>query len=164
MEEECAALHANHTWDRAHLKQMWSLESGFSATSFLPMALLTYTKLAGFFAALLSALGLTTTKHSVPSSSQLLSALSSHWLIPRISKSISSTSKTLFFMGHCLKLCTAANPPVLLISLPDHVCKLNKSLYGLKQAPRAWYNCFATYLFSLGFTEAKSDTSLFVFR
>jgi hypothetical protein len=49
-------------------------------------------------------------------------------------------------------------------ALPDHVCKLNKSLYGLKQAPRAWYSRFATHLFSLGFTEAKSDTSLFIFR
>jgi hypothetical protein len=49
-------------------------------------------------------------------------------------------------------------------SLPDHVCKLNKSLYGLKQAPRAWYSRFASYLFSLGFTEAKSDTSLFIYR
>jgi hypothetical protein len=29
--------------------------------------------------------------------------------------------------------------------------------------PRAWYSRFATYL-SLGFVEAKSDTSLFVFR
>jgi hypothetical protein len=30
--------------------------------------------------------------------------------------------------------------------------------------PRAWYNRFATYLFTLGFVEAKSDTSMFVFR
>ena len=44
------------------------------------------------------------------------------------------------------------------------VCRLHKSLYGLKQAPRAWYSRFATYLLSLGFTEAKSDTSLFIFR
>ncbi|WVZ79892.1 hypothetical protein U9M48_027417 [Paspalum notatum var. saurae] len=49
-------------------------------------------------------------------------------------------------------------------SRPDHVCRLNKSLYGLKQAPRAWYSCFATHLRSLGFTEAKSDTSLFIYR
>ena len=49
-------------------------------------------------------------------------------------------------------------------ALPDHVCRLNKSLYGLKQAPHAWYSRFAAYLLSLGFTEAKSDTSLFVFR
>jgi hypothetical protein len=46
----------------------------------------------------------------------------------------------------------------------DHVCLLNKFLYGLKQAPRAWYNRFTTYITSLGFVEAKSDTSLFVFR
>jgi hypothetical protein len=47
---------------------------------------------------------------------------------------------------------------------PDLVCRLKKSLYGLKQAPRAWYSRFASFLLSLGFTEAKSDTSLFVFR
>ena len=47
---------------------------------------------------------------------------------------------------------------------PDYVCRLHKSLYGLKQAPHAWYNCFATHLQSLGFLEAKSDTSLFVYR
>jgi hypothetical protein len=41
---------------------------------------------------------------------------------------------------------------------------LHKSLYGLKQAPRAWYSRFATHLVSLGFVEAKSDTSLFVYR
>jgi hypothetical protein len=47
---------------------------------------------------------------------------------------------------------------------PDYVCLPNKSLYGLKQVPRAWYSRFATYITSLGFVEAKSDTSLFVFR
>jgi hypothetical protein len=47
---------------------------------------------------------------------------------------------------------------------PDLVCHLCKSLYGLQQAPRAWYSRFATYLTTLGFIEAKSDTSLFIFR
>ncbi|WVZ70673.1 hypothetical protein U9M48_019316 [Paspalum notatum var. saurae] len=47
---------------------------------------------------------------------------------------------------------------------PEMVCRLNKSLYGLKQAPRAWYSRFATFLVTLGFTEAKSDISLFVYR
>jgi hypothetical protein len=46
---------------------------------------------------------------------------------------------------------------------PDHVCLLNKSLYGLKQVPQTWYNRFAMYITSLGFVEAKFDTSLFVF-
>jgi hypothetical protein len=44
------------------------------------------------------------------------------------------------------------------------VCRLNKSLYGLKQAPRAWYSRFAAFLLTLGFVEAKSDTSLFIYH
>jgi hypothetical protein len=47
---------------------------------------------------------------------------------------------------------------------PEMVCRLNKSLYGLNQSPRASYSRFATFLVSLGFIEAKSDTSLFVYR
>jgi hypothetical protein len=47
---------------------------------------------------------------------------------------------------------------------PDLVCHLRKSLYGLKQAPRAWYSRFVTYLTTLRFIEAKSNTSLFIFR
>jgi hypothetical protein len=47
---------------------------------------------------------------------------------------------------------------------PDLVCRLNRSLYGLKQAPWAWYSRFASYLASIGFVEAKSDTSLFIYR
>lgn len=45
---------------------------------------------------------------------------------------------------------------------PDAVCLLRKSLYGLKQVPRAWFQRFATHLQQLGFTPAKSDSSLFV--
>jgi hypothetical protein len=47
---------------------------------------------------------------------------------------------------------------------PDLVYRLNKSLYGPKQAPEAWYNRFASYLLSLGFVEAQSNTSLFIFH
>jgi hypothetical protein len=36
------------------------------------------------------------------------------------------------------------------------------TLYGLKQAPRVWHSRLATFLVTLGFVEAKSDTSLFV--
>jgi hypothetical protein len=46
---------------------------------------------------------------------------------------------------------------------PDWVYRLNKSLYGLKQEPRGWYIWFITYLLTLGFVEAKSDTFLCVF-
>ena len=47
---------------------------------------------------------------------------------------------------------------------PEMVYRLNKYLYDLKQDPRAWYSWFASFLVSLGFTEAKSNTSLFVYR
>ena len=46
----------------------------------------------------------------------------------------------------------------------DYVCRLNHSLYGLKHAPRAWYSRFASYIIQLGFVEAKTDTSLFVYH
>jgi hypothetical protein len=39
---------------------------------------------------------------------------------------------------------------------------LDRSLYGLKQAPRAWFDRFATFLRSIGFTSSRSDPSLFV--
>jgi hypothetical protein len=44
------------------------------------------------------------------------------------------------------------------------VCRLNRSVYGLKQAPRAWNHRFAAFLLTLGFVEAKSDTSLFIYH
>jgi hypothetical protein len=49
-------------------------------------------------------------------------------------------------------------------SRSDYVCRLNKYLYGLKEAPRAWHIRFASHLLSLGFIEAKSDTSLFTYH
>jgi hypothetical protein len=65
---------------------------------------------------------------------------------------------TLTERAYCTQPTRLFNP-----AQPDLVCRLNKSMYGLKQAPRAWYNRFASYLLSLGFVEAKSDTSLFIF-
>jgi hypothetical protein len=44
------------------------------------------------------------------------------------------------------------------------VCRLNRSLNSLKQALRAWYSHFASYSASIGFVEAKSDTSLFIYQ
>ncbi|XP_060190883.1 receptor-like protein 34 [Lycium barbarum] len=46
---------------------------------------------------------------------------------------------------------------------PDHVCLLCKSLYGLKQAPRAWYQRFAEYVATIGFSHSTSDNSLFTY-
>jgi hypothetical protein len=47
-------------------------------------------------------------------------------------------------------------------SAHDHLCLLQKSLYGLKQAPRASFQCFSTYIQTIGFTPSLTDTSLFV--
>jgi hypothetical protein len=64
-------------------------------------------------------------------------------------------------MAHSLRPSTALSSLAL---LPYLVCRLNKSLYGLNQVSRAWYHYFASYLVSLGFVEAKSNTLLFVYR
>lgn len=47
---------------------------------------------------------------------------------------------------------------------PDYVCLLKKSLYGLKQAPRAWFQRFAEFASSIGFSHSKSDHSLFIYH
>ncbi|XP_076908128.1 uncharacterized protein LOC143564868 [Bidens hawaiensis] len=47
---------------------------------------------------------------------------------------------------------------------PDHVCRLKKSLYGLKQAPRAWYQRFTDFVIQHGFTQCKTDNSLFIYH
>ncbi|XP_060210283.1 uncharacterized mitochondrial protein AtMg00810-like [Lycium barbarum] len=49
-------------------------------------------------------------------------------------------------------------------NFPDHVCLLKKSFYGLKQAPRAWYQRFADFVATIGFSHSKSDHSLFNYR
>ena len=47
---------------------------------------------------------------------------------------------------------------------PNHVCLLKKSLYGLKQAPRTWYQRFADFVATIGFSHNKSDHSLFIYK
>ncbi|XP_025792164.1 uncharacterized protein LOC112873429 [Panicum hallii] len=60
-----------------------------------------------------------------------------------------------------------------LLLLASGICGFESSGYGLpaqqvslwtEAGSRAWYSRFATFLLTLGFTEAKSDTSLFVYR
>jgi hypothetical protein len=89
----------------------------------------------------------------------LTTAVSRTWLIQQLDVKNAFLLGTLSEIVFCCKPTGFANP-----AHPDLVCRLHKSLYGLKQAPGAWYSRFATYLATLGFIEAKSDTLLFIFR
>lgn len=41
------------------------------------------------------------------------------------------------------------------------VCRLNRFIYGFKQASRQLFNKFSQFMLLLGFTQSKSDYSLF---
>nr|GFB01271.1 ribonuclease H-like domain-containing protein [Tanacetum cinerariifolium] len=47
---------------------------------------------------------------------------------------------------------------------PNYVCLLQRSLYGLKQAPHAWFQRFAAYITTVGFTPSRCDSSLFIYK
>jgi hypothetical protein len=81
------------------------------------------------------------------------------WLIQQLDVKNAFLHGTIFETVFCCQPTGFADPAHL-----DLVCRLHKSLYGLNQAPRAWYSRFATYLTTLGFIEAKSGTSLFIFH
>jgi hypothetical protein len=89
----------------------------------------------------------------------LATAISCDWLIQQLNVKNVFIHGTLSETVFCCQPIDFANP-----AHPDFVCHLRKSLYGLKQTPRASYSRFATYLTTLRFIEAKSDTSLFIFH
>ncbi|WKA06371.1 hypothetical protein VitviT2T_024274 [Vitis vinifera] len=53
-------------------------------------------------------------------------------------------------------------PPGFSTPNDPRVCKLKKSLYGLRQASRQWYSKLSSSLLKFGFSQAKSDSSLFI--
>ena len=44
---------------------------------------------------------------------------------------------------------------------PQHVCQFQRSLYGLKQAPGEWFLKLTNFLLSPGFSDSKTDPSIF---
>ena len=86
-------------------------------------------------------------------------AISQHWPIHQLDVKNAFLHGTLTETVYCVQPSGFVDS-----SRPNFVCRHNKSLYGLKQAPRAWHTRFATHLLSLGFVEAKSDTSLFTYH
>jgi hypothetical protein len=89
----------------------------------------------------------------------LATVVSRTWLIQQLDVKNAFLHDTLSETVFCCQSTGFTDP-----AHPDLVCRLHNSLYGLKQAPQAWYSRFATFLTTLGFLEAKSDTSLFIFR
>jgi hypothetical protein len=86
-------------------------------------------------------------------------ALSRSWPIHQLDVKNAFLHGTLMETVYCSQPTGFVDPAHL-----NLVCLLHKLLYDLKQAPRAWYSRFASYLLSIGFAEAKSDTSLFLFH
>jgi hypothetical protein len=73
--------------------------------------------------------------------------------------------KNAFLHGKLSEVIYSCQPTGFIDSTrPEHVCRLNRSLYGLQQAPRVWYQHFATFITSIGFTCSRSDMSLFILQ
>lgn len=167
MEDEYSALLANRTWDLVPrpsganiVTGKWLFKHKFQADGSLDRykarwVLRGFTQRPGIdFDETFSPIVKPTTVHTV-----LSLAVSRDWPIHQLDV------KNAFLHGTLQETVYCTQPPGFVDPAhPDMVCHLNKSLYGLKQAPRAWYSRFATFLLSIGFVEAKSDTSLFVYR
>ncbi|GKV50619.1 hypothetical protein SLEP1_g57319 [Rubroshorea leprosula] len=73
--------------------------------------------------------------------------------------------KNAFLHGRLSEVVYMSQPPGFIDpQYPDYVCRLNRALYGLKQAPRAWFQRFASFLFTRGFSQARSDSSMFLYH
>jgi histone deacetylase 1/2 len=167
MEAEYSALLANNTWDlvprppRANVVTgKWVFKHKFKADGSLERykarwVLRGFTQRPGVdFTETFSPIVKPTTVRTV-----LSLALSRSWPIHQLDVN------NAFLQGTLSETVFCAQPAGFEDSEhPDLVCRLNRSLYGLKQAPRAWYSRFASFLLKLGFAEAKTDLSLFIYH
>ena len=167
MEEERSALLQNHTWDlvprppRANVVTgKWIFKHKFRSDGSLERykarwVLRSFTQWHGVdFDETFSPVVKPATVRTV-----LSLALSRRWPIHQLDVKNAFFHGTLSETVYCQQPSGFEDP-----AHPDHVCLLKKSLYGLKQAPRAWYSRMASFLLSIGFAEAKSNTSLFVYQ
>jgi len=167
MQEEYDALLMNHTWDLVPrppqsnvVSGKWVFKHKFKADGTLERykarwVLRGFTQRPGIdFDETFSPVVKPAAVHTV-----LSLALSRSWPIHQLDV------KNAFLHGNLSETVYCSQPTGFEDNAhPDYVCRLNRSLYGLKQAPRAWYSRFASYIIQLGFVEAKTDTSLFVYH
>jgi hypothetical protein len=154
--EEYAALLANHTWDLVPRPPGSNVVTG----KWLFRHKLTSIGSLDRYKARWVLRGFTQRPVVKFATVRAVLALSRDWEIHQLDV------KNAFLHGTLRRLSTAANPPASLTPL-SRIWSAGwtaRSLYGLKQAPQAWYSRFASYLASIGFVEAKSDTSLFIYR
>ncbi|KAL9255000.1 Retrovirus-related Pol polyprotein from transposon RE1-like protein [Drosera capensis] len=73
--------------------------------------------------------------------------------------------KNVFLHGHLTEEVYMRQPSDFIHPiLSSHVYHLHKALYDLRQAPCAWFYRFSSFLLRSVFTQAKPDSSMFVFR
>jgi len=167
MEEEHSALLQNHTWDlvprppRANVVTgKWIFKHKFQSDGSLERykarwVLRGFTQWPGVdFDETFSPMVKLATIHTMLSLS-----LSRTWPIHQLDVKNAFLHGNLSNIVYCQQPSGFEDP-----AHPDFVYLLKKSLYGLKRAPRAWYSRMASFLLSIGFVEAKSDTSLFIYQ
>ncbi|RVW89893.1 Retrovirus-related Pol polyprotein from transposon TNT 1-94 [Vitis vinifera] len=164
MQEEIAALEANHTWDiepcpptivPLGCKWVYSVkvrsDGSLDRYKARLVALGNNQEYGVNYEETFAPVAKMTTVRTI-----LALAASSDWPLHQMDV------KNAFLHGD-LKECIYMKPPPGLFPSPtSHVCKLRRSLYGLKQAPRAWFEKFRTTLLQFSFRQSKYDTSLFL--
>nr|GEX90696.1 ribonuclease H-like domain-containing protein [Tanacetum cinerariifolium] len=86
-------------------------------------------------------------------------AISRHWLVHQLDVN------NAFLHGDLAETVYMHQPPSF--RDPEHsnyVCLLQRSLYGLKKEPHAWFQRFAAYITTVGFTPSRCDSSLFIYK
>ncbi|RVW90513.1 Retrovirus-related Pol polyprotein from transposon TNT 1-94 [Vitis vinifera] len=164
MQEEIAALEANHTWDiepcpptivPLGCKWVYSVkvrsDGSLDRYKARLVALGNNQEYGVNYEETFAPVAKMTTVRTI-----LALAASSDWPLHQMDV------KNAFLHGD-LKECIYMKPPPGLFPSPtSHVCKLRRSLYGLKQASRAWFEKFRTTLLQFSFRQSKYDTSLFL--